>query len=79
MSINVTTARKQLYTLVKEVNESHKPITISSKDGDAVMLSGEDWSAIQETMHLLSIPGMRESIIEGDKESLEDCADSLDW
>ncbi len=64
-SVTATEARKRLYALIDEVGESHEPVQITGKRGNAVLLSEGDWCAIQETLHLLSIPGMRESILEG--------------
>ena len=78
-SIKVTEARKQLYRLLAEVTLSSDPVQITSKRGNAVLLSEDDWLALQETAHLLSIPGMRESIRTGLATQLEDCAEELDW
>ena len=64
-SISVTEARKRLFSLIDEVRESHEPIEIQGKRGSAVLLSEEDWRAIQETLYLTSIPGIRGSILEG--------------
>ncbi|WP_094555237.1 type II toxin-antitoxin system Phd/YefM family antitoxin [Synechococcus sp. 1G10] len=64
-SLSATEARKRLYALIDEVGQSHEPIQITGKRGNAVLLSEEDWRAIQETLHLVSIPGMRESILDG--------------
>ena len=64
-SISVTEARKRLFSLIDDVRESHEPIEIRGKRGSAVLLSEEDWRAIQETLYLTSIPGMRDSILEG--------------
>ena len=64
-SISVTEARKRLFSLIDDVRESHEPIEIQGKRGSAILLSEEDWRAIQETLYLTSIPGMRDSIIEG--------------
>ncbi len=64
-SVSATEARKRLYALIDEVGQSHEPVQINGKRGNAVLLSEEDWRAIQETLHLVSIPGMRESILEG--------------
>ncbi|MBY0453468.1 MAG: type II toxin-antitoxin system Phd/YefM family antitoxin [Burkholderiaceae bacterium] len=72
-------ARVNLYRLMDQTAESHTPITISGKRHDAVLLAAEDWYAIQETLYLLSVPGMRESIKEGLAESTESCAKELDW
>ena len=66
-------------SLMDQAAESHQPITITGKRHDAVLLSAEDWQAIQETLYLLSVPGMRESIKEGMAESTESCAKELDW
>jgi antitoxin YefM len=78
-TISVSQARKDLYNLVDQVGESHKPLVITSKRGDAVLISAADWQAIQETMHLLSVPGMRDSLIKGKKTPIEDCSSELDW
>ena len=59
--------------------ESHQPITIAGKRHDAVLVSAEDWQAIQETLFLLAVPGMRESIKEGMVEPIDACAKGLDW
>ena len=64
-SINVSQAREKLYRLLDEAAESHEPIQITGKRNNAILLSQEDWEAIQETLYLISIPGMRESIREG--------------
>ena len=64
-SISVTEARKRLFSLIDEVRESHEAIEIQGKRGSAVLLSEQDWRAIQETLYLTSIPGMREPILKG--------------
>jgi antitoxin YefM len=64
-TVSATEARKRLYALIDEVGQSHEPVQINGKRGNAVLLSEDDWRAIQETLHLVSIPGMRESILEG--------------
>ncbi|MBQ6888360.1 MAG: type II toxin-antitoxin system Phd/YefM family antitoxin [Lachnospiraceae bacterium] len=80
-TINITNARKELYKLVEAVNMYHEPTLIVGKKANAVLISEEDWSAIQETLYLDSIPGMTESILEGVNESLEDCIseEMVDW
>ena len=78
-TLNATEARSKLYALIDETTSSHQPIVITGKRGNAVLLSEEDWNAINETLHLLSIPGMRESIQEGMKEELTECDQELDW
>jgi len=78
-TLNVTEARSKLYTLIDETASTHKPIIITGKRSNAVLLSEEDWNAISETMYLLSIPGMRESIRDGMSEDLSESAKELDW
>jgi len=78
-TITATEARKRLYTLVDDVAESHDPIQIVGKRNSAVLISEEDWRAIQETLYLTSIPEMRESIREGLKTPVEECEEDLDW
>jgi len=78
-TISVSHARANLYKLLEEAGLSHEPLTITGKRGNAVLISEEDWRAIQETLYLLSIPGMRESIREGLETPVEGCAGDLDW
>jgi antitoxin YefM len=77
--ITVTEARKHLYRLLDEISESHEPLHILGKRSKAVLVSEEDWRAIQETLYLISIPGMRESIIKGLKTPVEKCSKELRW
>jgi prevent-host-death family protein len=77
--LNATEARAKLYSLIDEAVETHEPIIITGKRGNAVLLSESDWNAITETLHLLSVPGMRESIKEGLAENVEECSKELDW
>jgi prevent-host-death family protein len=77
--INATEARSKLYSLIDETTDTHEPIVITGKRGNAVLLSEEDWKSIEETLYLLSVPGMRESIKEGMKEKIDDCVTELDW
>ncbi|SER82957.1 prevent-host-death family protein [Nitrosomonas sp. Nm51] len=78
-TLNATEARSKLYKLIDETAETHQPIIITGKRKNAVLLAEEDWNSINETLFLLSIPGMRESIREGMDESLDDCKKKLDW
>lgn len=78
-TVNATDARSKLYALIDETAKTHLPITITGKRGNAVLLSEEDWNAINETLHLVSIPGMRESIREGMAAELDECSKDLDW
>lgn len=77
-SINITSARKELYSLVEAVNYDSVPVLIMGKNGNAVLISEEDWNAIQETLYLTSILGMAESLIQGKESSLEDCVNYSD-
>jgi len=77
--LNVTEARSRLYKLIDEASESHQPIVITGKRANAVLVSEEDWNAISETLHLMSIPGMSDSIKEGLSESISNCSEELDW
>ena len=78
-SMNVTNARKNLYKIVELVNKTHEPIEITGKDASAVLIGEEDWRSIQETLYLTSIPGMRESIIEGMQTPHDQLNEKLDW
>ena len=77
--ITASEARADLYRLIDQAAESHQPILISGKRSSAVLVSAEDWQAIQETLFLLSVPGMREAIKEGMAEPLHESAMALDW
>lgn len=77
--LNATDARSRLYSLIDEAASTHQPIVITGKRGNAVLVSEEDWNAIAETMHLLSVPGMMESIKEGLNTPLQECDEGLDW
>jgi antitoxin YefM len=72
-------ARANLYRLIDEVADSHQPIHITGKRNSAILISEEDWNALQETLYLISIPGMRESIQEGLATPIENCETELDW
>ncbi|MCP4006443.1 MAG: type II toxin-antitoxin system Phd/YefM family antitoxin, partial [bacterium] len=74
-TINATHARANLYTLLEQVAESHEPVQITSKRGNAFLVSEEDWRSVQETLYLLSVPGMRESIIDGMETPVEECSE----
>ena len=77
--LNATEARAKLYKLIDQTADSHQLIIITGKRKNAVLISEEDWNAISETLYLLSIPGMRESIKEGLNQDLSDCSKELDW
>ena len=77
--LTASEARANLYRLMDQAAESHQPILIAGKRSNSVLVSAEDWEAIQETLYLLSVPGMRESIKEGLAESVDACSKELDW
>jgi antitoxin YefM len=78
-SIPVTQARSRLYQLVDDAAASHVPVQITGKRSSAVLVSEDDWRSIQETLYLLSIPGMRESIRKGLREPLGKSTTELRW
>ena len=78
-TLTASQARAKLYGLVDEAASSHEPVLITGKRANAVLLGEEDWRAIQETIYLLSIPGMRESIRKGLKTPVKACLKELDW
>lgn len=78
-TLNATEARANLYKLIDDTAVNHEPVIITGKRGNAVLLAEDDWNAINETLYLLSVPGMRESIVDGMQETLDDCANELDW
>jgi len=77
--LTATEARSKLYRLIDEAASSHEPIIIKGKRSNAVLISEDDWRTIQETIYLLNIPGMRESIRKGLATSIEECTRELDW
>lgn len=78
-TLTASEARANLYRLMDQTAESHEPVMISGKRNGAVLVSAEDWQAIQETLHLLAVPGMRESIKQGMAEPVDTCAQELGW
>ena len=78
-TVNVTEARANLYKLIDDASVSHEQVVITGKRGNAVLLAEDDWNAINETLYLLSVPGMRESIIEGMQENLDKTSTELEW
>ncbi|MEQ8798933.1 MAG: type II toxin-antitoxin system Phd/YefM family antitoxin [Salinisphaeraceae bacterium] len=78
-SLTASDARANLYRLIDETADSHEPVRITGKRNNAVLVSEADWNAVQETLYLLSVPGMRESIREGLAAPVSDCDAELDW
>jgi antitoxin YefM len=77
--LNASEARTRLYNLIDQAAETHQPVVITGKRHNAILLSEEDWNSINETISLLSVPGMRESIKEGIAQDLEECFPKVDW
>lgn len=78
-TLTASQARINLYRLLDEASSAHQPILITGKRHNAVLVSEEDWRAIQETLYLLSIPDMRESIKKGMATPIKDCTEDLNW
>ncbi|QTA80312.1 Toxin-antitoxin system, antitoxin component [Desulfonema limicola] len=79
LPINASEAQTKLYDLIDETAVSHKPVIITGKNSNAVLISEEDWVSVQETLYLLSIPNMRESIREGLDTPLTECEKEIEW
>ncbi len=78
--IPINEAQHQLQQLIDAVSQSHQPIVIAGQMGNAVLLSEADWASVaRETLYLLSVPGMRESIREGLATPIEECDRQLQW
>jgi antitoxin YefM len=78
-TLTASQARAKLYKLIDETAASHQPILITGKRGNAVLISEDDWHSIQETLYLTSIPGMRESIVDGLSTPVNECEKEIDW
>ena len=78
-TISVTKARSELYNLLDEASRTHEPIYITGKRSNAILISENDWRSIEETLYLLSIPNMRESIRDGLKTPIDECSEELEW
>lgn len=77
--LSASQVRSDIFNLIDETAMSHEPIVITGKRNNAVMVSQEDWNAIQETLYLSSIPKVRKSIIKGLETSIEDCSENIEW
>jgi len=78
-TITVSSARSNIFNLIDFINKSNEPVLITGKRNNAVLISEEDWRSIDETLYLLNIPGMRESIIEGMNTPIEECSEEPGW
>ena len=78
-TISVTKARSTLFQLVNEAASSHEPVQITGKKANVVLIAEEDWRSIQETMYLLSVPGMRKSIVGGLQTPIAQASEDPGW
>ena len=78
-TLTVTEAPANLYKLIDDTSVNHEPVIITGERGNAVLLAESDWNAITETLHLVSVPGMRDSILAGMQESIDGAVTELDW
>ena len=78
-AVSATAARAQLYRLIDQVNEESEPLTITGQRGNAVLVGEDDWRAIQEALHLASVPGFTESIRVARADGVEGASEALDW
>ncbi len=72
-------AGENLSDLIGQISASHEPIEIHAAAGTAVLIAEDDWRSIQETLYLVSVPGMRESIREGMAIPVEECSEEPGW
>jgi prevent-host-death family protein len=72
-------ARANLYRLIDQVIDSHEPVRITGRRGTAVLVSEDDWRALQATLNLVSVPGLRESVRRGMGAPLAASAERLPW
>ena len=77
--LKVSDVRARLYRLIDEAASSHEPVLITGKRNNAILISADDWRSVEETLYLLSIPGMRESIVDGLKTPVAECSKTLKW
>lgn len=73
LNTNITTFRKNVFTMLEQTIRYNETLNISTKDGNAIILSEDDYRSLMETVNLLSIPGMRDKLQSGREDPLEDC------
>jgi prevent-host-death family protein len=78
-TVKATEARANLYGLIDRVEENHEPVLITGKRSNAVLIAEDDWRSVQETLYLLSVPGMRESLLQGMSTPTSKLKKSLTW
>lgn len=79
ITITASDARANLYRLIDQTAQTHQPVAISGKRATAILISEEDWSAIQESLYLSELPGMRESVRQAMAEPLTRGKRKLKW
>ena len=81
LNTNATTLRKNLFGILEQTIKYNEPVNVSTKDGNAVILSEDDYNSMMETLYLASIPGMQEKIIDGLNTQIEECVpeDKVVW
>ena len=81
ITTNITNFRKDIFGMLEQTVKYNEPINVNTKDGNAVIISEEDYNELMETLYLSSIPGMKEKIVEGLKTPIEDCIpeDRVEW
>ena len=81
LNTNATNFRRNLFGMLEQTVKYNEPVNISTKDGNAVLISEEDYNGLMETLYLCSVPGLKEKILEGMQTSVEECvpADEVDW
>ena len=77
--LNVKNVKENLDTILETIQDTYEPLIIAGEKHSAVLISEDVWRSIEETLYLSSIPGMKESIINGMKEKIEDCASTIEW
>lgn len=73
LNTNITTFRKNVFSMVEQTVRYNETLNISTKDGNAIIISEDDYRSLMETVNLLSVPGMRDKLLSGKEESLADC------
>jgi len=81
LSTNITNFRKNIFGMLEQTIKFNEPVNISTKDGNAIVISEEDYNGLMETLYLSSIPAMKEKIVEGLKTPLDECLpeDEVQW
>jgi len=81
LNTNVTNFRRNIFALLEQTIKYNEPVNVSTKDGNAVVISEEDYNDLIETLYIFSIPGMKEKIVEGLNTPLEECIaeDKASW